>query len=177
MLEKFSMTRWRTLVGTSRILCDYCQVTNENRVQTRHLGRNYLFGLNAEWTIDAALVGNETRFINHARGSLANCRAEGKFSSPFDWCLGELWCWLYVLLVREVNGDHRIGCEFSVLFLNCPIDVNISSRHICWWVCNRIQSSPRILKNSIFNSQEHNTTRGRALDGLWRGVLHWWRKR
>ncbi|KAF8481374.1 hypothetical protein JB92DRAFT_3132945 [Gautieria morchelliformis] len=62
------------------------KMTDARGVQTRHLGRNYLFGLNAEWTIDAALVGNETRFINHAQRGLANCRAE----------------------VREVNGDHRI---------------------------------------------------------------------
>ncbi|KAF8520882.1 hypothetical protein BU17DRAFT_46151 [Hysterangium stoloniferum] len=63
------------------------KMTEARGLQSRHLGRNYLFALNAEWTIDAALVGNETRFINHAPGNLANCRAE----------------------VREVNGDHRIG--------------------------------------------------------------------
>ena len=71
-------------MGTSGIQCDYWQVTHENRVQTRHLGRNYLFGLNGEWTIDAAVVGNETRFINHAHGSLANCRAEGTFIFTSD---------------------------------------------------------------------------------------------
>ncbi|KAF8588188.1 hypothetical protein K439DRAFT_1335979, partial [Ramaria rubella] len=66
-------------------------------VQTQHLGRNYLFGLNVEWTIDAALVGNETRFINHATGNAANCKAD----------------------VREVNGDHRIGSIFdSFPFIN-----------------------------------------------------------
>lgn len=69
---------WRSWVRC--IKCYSYQTTNGNRVQTRHLGRNYLFALNAVWTIDAAVVGNETRFINHAQGSSANCRAEGTFT-------------------------------------------------------------------------------------------------
>ncbi|KAF8513939.1 hypothetical protein JB92DRAFT_2920976 [Gautieria morchelliformis] len=94
-------------VGGINILND--KMTDARGVQTRHLRRNHLFGLNAEWTIDAALVGNEMRLINHAQRGLANCRAE----------------------VREVNGDHRMGCEsFALLLLTCPIDLEMYSMSI-----------------------------------------------
>ncbi|KIJ51892.1 hypothetical protein M422DRAFT_118115, partial [Sphaerobolus stellatus SS14] len=48
------------------------KMTEARGVISRHLGRNYLFALNSEWTIDAGLVGNVTRFINHASGNQAN---------------------------------------------------------------------------------------------------------
>lgn len=70
------------------------------------MGRNYLFALNAEWTLDAGLVGNETRFINHATGILANCRAEGQY---LPLCSAFLLTSNVMSEVREVNGDHRIG--------------------------------------------------------------------
>ncbi|KIY73930.1 SET domain-containing protein [Cylindrobasidium torrendii FP15055 ss-10] len=56
-------------------------------VLATHRGRNYLFQLNKEYTIDATFVGNEARYINHAPGRTANCFAR-------------------ILLV---NGEHRIG--------------------------------------------------------------------
>ncbi|KAI5121113.1 hypothetical protein M0805_002786 [Coniferiporia weirii] len=52
-----------------------------------HRGRNYLFALNNVLSIDASNIGNETRFINHAKGKKANC----------------------IALCRLVNGEHRIG--------------------------------------------------------------------
>ncbi|KII91374.1 hypothetical protein PLICRDRAFT_38116 [Plicaturopsis crispa FD-325 SS-3] len=50
-------------------------------------GRNYLFGLNSTYSSDAAQAGNETRYLNHAPGSAANCHALNFF----------------------VNNEHRIG--------------------------------------------------------------------
>lgn len=38
-------------------------------------GRNYLFMLNENFSLDASLLGNEARFINHARGDKVNCEA------------------------------------------------------------------------------------------------------
>ncbi|KAG1779291.1 hypothetical protein EV702DRAFT_95273 [Suillus placidus] len=56
----------------------------------KHNGRNYFFefsGENTEEMLDAAPVGNATRFLNHATAELANCEAR-------------------ILLV---NGEHHIG--------------------------------------------------------------------
>ncbi|EIN09099.1 SET domain-containing protein, partial [Punctularia strigosozonata HHB-11173 SS5] len=52
-----------------------------------HRGRGYVFGMNAEYSVDASYAGNAARFINHAPKSKANCVAQ----------------------VKLVNGDHRIG--------------------------------------------------------------------
>lgn len=57
---------------------------------TEHNGRNYFFEFakeNSEEMLDAAPVGNATRFLNHAATELANCEAR-------------------ILLV---NGEHHIG--------------------------------------------------------------------
>lgn len=40
-------------------------------------GRNYLFQLNLNLTIDGMYAGNETRFINHAPDGYANAQARG----------------------------------------------------------------------------------------------------
>ncbi|KIJ67517.1 hypothetical protein HYDPIDRAFT_108335 [Hydnomerulius pinastri MD-312] len=56
-----------------------------------HRGRSYVFGLNNTFSLDAAYLGNSSRFIDHSAGvdsgKRANCRAQ----------------------VRLVNGEHRIG--------------------------------------------------------------------
>lgn len=52
-----------------------------------HRGLNYNFSTNKTWIIDAARVGNNTRYANHAEGSDSNCEAR----------------------IRIVNGEHRIG--------------------------------------------------------------------
>jgi SET domain-containing protein len=45
------------------------------RALRSHLDLNYNFGYSPESTIDSARVGNETRYINHAKGNLANAFA------------------------------------------------------------------------------------------------------
>ncbi|KIM87761.1 hypothetical protein PILCRDRAFT_260311 [Piloderma croceum F 1598] len=50
-------------------------------------GLNYNFSTNETWIIDAAKVGNNTRYANHAEPPKDNCEAR-------------------ILLV---NGEHRIG--------------------------------------------------------------------
>ncbi|CCM01343.1 uncharacterized protein FIBRA_03393 [Fibroporia radiculosa] len=52
----------------------------------RHRKLNYTFDLNMKQILDAATVGNETRYINHATGSKANVYARALY----------------------VNGEHRI---------------------------------------------------------------------
>jgi hypothetical protein len=42
----------------------------------RHTGRNYVFELDSEILLDAARVGNETRYLNHAQSPLSNCYAK-----------------------------------------------------------------------------------------------------
>jgi len=50
-------------------------------------GLNYNFTINGTWIIDAAKVGNNTRYENHAKKPNFNCEAQ----------------------IRLVNGEHRIG--------------------------------------------------------------------
>jgi len=52
-----------------------------------HRCLNYNFTANETWIIDAAKVGNNTRYANHGEPSVSNCEAR-------------------ILLV---NGEHRIG--------------------------------------------------------------------
>ncbi|TFY80287.1 hypothetical protein EWM64_g3723 [Hericium alpestre] len=54
---------------------------------SRHRGRNYVFGLNETYAVDAGIAGNPARYINHAPEEEANCKAH----------------------VYLVNGEHRIG--------------------------------------------------------------------
>lgn len=90
--------------------------TAEGReVLAAHRGRNYLFQLNEEYTIDATFVGNETRYINHAPGRAANCVAQSNSLHP---CYGLTLNFLLVLLV---NGEHRIG------FWACRYPSNLDS--------------------------------------------------
>lgn len=100
----------------------------------KHLGLNYSFGLNSEYHIDSARVGNETRFINHGEANKANATALSVL----------LWhdiCSLLLLiayLAKLVLGDLRIAfyaCKskisgwgyFSRLTGRNPTDV---ARHI-----------------------------------------------
>lgn len=48
---------------------------------------NYSFTLNVDQVLDAAFVGNNTRYLNHVTGNKANVTAAAKW----------------------VNGEHRIG--------------------------------------------------------------------
>ena len=93
-----------------------------HRILRKHLGLNYSFGLNEDYHIDSARVGNETRYINHGKGDEANATATSvllwhKVSSPLS---------LIAYLEKLVLGDHRIafysctsklprGCYFSRL--------------------------------------------------------------
>ncbi|KIJ93295.1 hypothetical protein K443DRAFT_403059 [Laccaria amethystina LaAM-08-1] len=62
--------------------------TRESReIVATHRNRNYVFELNSAFSLDSGGAGNETRYINHQTGELANCTAK----------------------VRLVNGEHRIG--------------------------------------------------------------------
>ena len=54
---------------------------------------SFLFDLNREWCIDAARLGNKTRFINHADNEKNGLNCEAK--------------------IVLVNGEHRI--KFSAL--------------------------------------------------------------
>jgi hypothetical protein len=54
---------------------------------------SFLFDLNSEWTIDAARLGNKTRFINHADSEKDGLNCEAK--------------------IVLVNGEHRI--KFTAL--------------------------------------------------------------
>ncbi|KAI0062809.1 SET domain-containing protein [Artomyces pyxidatus] len=72
------------LYGSTVECREYVALT---RLLARHRGRNYVFGLDKEYTIDAAHVGNAARYINHAPVEEANCSAT----------------------VRYVNGEYRIG--------------------------------------------------------------------
>jgi len=60
---------------------------DRREILRKHLGLNYSFGLNEDYHIDSARVGNETRYINHGKGDKANATATKKL----------------------VLGDHRIG--------------------------------------------------------------------
>jgi len=58
-----------------------------NIMAANHRGLNYNFSTNETWIIDAARVGNNTRYANHAKEPDSNCEAR----------------------IRVVNGEHRIG--------------------------------------------------------------------
>jgi len=89
-------------------LCSCAQITRRRlacRILRKHIGLNYNFGLNNEYDIDSARVGNETRYINHAKGSKANATAT---SAP----LLHNVCGLYLpidYLEKLVFGDIRIA--------------------------------------------------------------------
>ncbi|TCD71011.1 hypothetical protein EIP91_000509 [Steccherinum ochraceum] len=54
----------------------------------KYRGRNYVFELNAEFSLDGLTAGNESRFINHSSDrNKVNCS----------------------VAIKLVNGDHRIG--------------------------------------------------------------------
>ncbi|KIJ96321.1 hypothetical protein K443DRAFT_635499 [Laccaria amethystina LaAM-08-1] len=62
--------------------------TRESReIVATHRNRNYVFELNSAFSLHSGGAGNETRYINHQSGELANCTAK----------------------IRLVNGEHRIG--------------------------------------------------------------------
>ena len=44
-----------------------------------HVGRNYVFGLNAQMSVDSTHAGNPARFINHAPYKRANLAVMSKF--------------------------------------------------------------------------------------------------
>lgn len=46
----------------------------------KHRGLNYMFGLDSEITLDAAFVGNETRYINHGDERDENVVARGVYT-------------------------------------------------------------------------------------------------
>ena len=45
----------------------------------KHRNRFYAHELNTDFSVDASFVGNESRFINHAGGSEANCRVQSMY--------------------------------------------------------------------------------------------------
>ena len=45
------------------------------RALREHLDLNYNFGYDLKSNLDSARVGNETRYINHAKGRKANAEA------------------------------------------------------------------------------------------------------
>ncbi|KAJ3543173.1 hypothetical protein NM688_g5891 [Phlebia brevispora] len=57
----------------------------------RHRKRFYAHALNADFNVDASFSGNESRYINHAESSDANCEVQ----------------------IKVVNGEHRIGIYAS----------------------------------------------------------------
>jgi hypothetical protein len=64
-----------TLLNTDRNVLTSCSHVTE------HNGRNYFFEFakeNSEEMLDAAPVGNATRFLNHAATELANCEARSE---------------------------------------------------------------------------------------------------
>ncbi|KAF9008270.1 hypothetical protein BDQ17DRAFT_1407044 [Cyathus striatus] len=65
------------------LICDSTMISRNDIY--RYTGRCYLFELNKTYTIDSAVAGNETRYINHSKDP--NCEAR----------------------VMMVNGEHRIG--------------------------------------------------------------------
>jgi hypothetical protein len=96
----------------------------------KHLGLNYSFGLNLEYHIDSARVGNETRFINHGAADKANATA----LSVLLWHDVCSLLSLIAYLEKLVFGDLRIafyactsrlsGCfYFSRLTGHNPTDV------------------------------------------------------
>ena len=44
-----------------------------------HVGRSYVFGLNAQMSVDSTHAGNPARFINHAPYKRANLAVMSKF--------------------------------------------------------------------------------------------------
>jgi len=74
-------------------------------IMRKHLGLNYSFGLNSEYHIDSARVGNETRFINHGEGDKANATAIKKL------VLGDLRIAFYSL--RFIRANEEILFDYG----------------------------------------------------------------
>ena len=51
-------------------------------ILAEHRGRFYVHKLNAELNVDASFVGNEARYINHAKGRDANCTVKSTWFRP-----------------------------------------------------------------------------------------------
>jgi hypothetical protein len=71
---------WRDLVyeRESHLLNEEARVLPiQYRITASHLGRNYNFGLNDEYDVDAAELGNEARIINHDMARV-NCVVKGE---------------------------------------------------------------------------------------------------
>jgi len=78
---------------------------DRREILRKHLGLNYSFGLNEDYHIDSARVGNETRYINHGKGDKANATA----TSVLLWHKVYSLLSLIAYLEKLVLGDHRIG--------------------------------------------------------------------
>jgi SET domain-containing protein len=104
-----------------------------------HRGLNYNFTLNNTQVIDAVACGNNTRYINHSKGSAANCEARSLYSSIspyFESCSRER------ILVFFVNGDHRIGFFAGKQTSSLQLSVGPLFR---WFLVKRISAGQEIL--------------------------------
>ena len=74
---------------------------------SKHIGLNYCFELNSTIVLDAARIGNETRYLNHSKDG--NCESRGSLQTSL---IDSYWQSVIThpcISVRLVNGEHRIG--------------------------------------------------------------------
>jgi len=70
---------------TNELIGEYVgEIISETEYNSReplahYLGRNYMFSIDNNRSIDAAAASNEMRFVNHARGKAENCKADVRF--------------------------------------------------------------------------------------------------
>ncbi|KAI0259724.1 hypothetical protein BC834DRAFT_604325 [Gloeopeniophorella convolvens] len=85
---------------------------DKREVLRKHLGLNYNFGLGADYNIDSARVGNETRYINHAPQAVANAEAATRL------VFGEKRIALFAKSGRHIKAGEEIRFDYGEVYWN-----------------------------------------------------------